>query len=78
MKDYQKRLIQEHSDLRDKYSKLGAFIQSVAFDNVSDIEAVLLTQQHAHMGLYLVALCKRLDLMSEPPIYSPWPTRRPT
>lgn len=62
MKDFQKRVIDEKQHLDKKCSALSAFIQSVAFNEVSAEEQTLLKQQMAAMDQYSYVLSQRVAL----------------
>lgn len=61
MSDFKTRLIQERDELQEKYQKLSEFICSDGFDKLPEIQKLLLTQQHSHMGGYLMTLNQRLE-----------------
>jgi len=61
MSDFKTRLIQERDEIQEKYQKLSLFICSDAFKTVSEVQQLLLQQQHSHMGGYLLTLNQRLE-----------------
>lgn len=60
MSDFKTRLIQERDELQEKYDKLTTFIYTGASKKLSEVDHILLAQQHMHMGNYLVTLNQRL------------------
>lgn len=60
MKDYLKRLIDEHKDLNEKISKLYDFLNSEKFSDVSEEEQVLLDSQYHAMQTYGFIIAERI------------------
>ena len=62
MKDYLKRLIDEHKDLNEKISKLYDFLNSEKFIELSEEEQVLLDAQYHAMQTYGFIIAERLKI----------------
>ena len=60
MKDFQQRVVDEHTDLENKIEKLDTFLESDLFDSVSPEEQHLLVQQLYVMELYSDILSSRI------------------
>jgi len=60
MKDWQKRVIEEHSALMEKITKLGDFLNSGDQSVVSEAEIGLLWSQYHAMCVYRDILCMRV------------------
>ena len=60
-----KRLVLEHSELEEKHLKLGLFIKSARFDELSGRQKSLLIDQEAAMSAYMVILALRIKDESE-------------
>ena len=61
MKDYVARMLQEHSDLNDKVTKLSEFMKSEKYSALSDEQKDLLNAQYHAMSSYLFILARRID-----------------
>jgi hypothetical protein len=64
---YVRRMEQEIKELRDRRSKLGAFINSPAYDKLSAEDQFLLCQQSAWMEGYYGVLWRRIVLAGGDP-----------
>lgn len=62
MQDWQKRVIEERSELSDKLDRLGNYIDSDSFNSVDARNRHLLEAQWEAMSNYLVILDKRIGL----------------
>ncbi|MGL5280360.1 MAG: crAss001_48 related protein [Plesiomonas shigelloides] len=62
MQDWQKRVVEERSDLSDKLDKLGNYIDSDKFKDIDARNRHLLEAQWKAMSEYLVILDKRINL----------------
>lgn len=60
MKDYLKRLIDEHKDLNEKTQKLFKFIHSKEFTKVDEEERTLLDVQFNAMQTYGFIIAERI------------------
>ena len=61
MQEYQERVVAESDELRERLTKLVAFISvGGAFDKLDAEDQSLLRQQRDIMGEYLNALCERI------------------
>lgn len=60
MKDFQIRVIQEQTELKDKLSALTKFIDGELFKTLSPFERELLLIQQAAMALYADVLTRRI------------------
>ena len=63
--DFFGRLVKEHEELAEKYTKLYAFLHSAAGDLVSDANSILLSQQLEIMQKYISVLKVRIELISK-------------
>ena len=61
IKPYQKRLLQEHKELRDRLDKLVDFTKGEQFDKLDAMQKHLLLIQLASMSTYANVLTTRLD-----------------
>ena len=64
MEDFEKRLIIERDDLRDKTSKLLIFIGSDRFKTIDKESQMLLQFQYGYMISYLSVLNKRIERLN--------------
>lgn len=62
MSDYQERLKNEYTELRNKYIKLNTFICKNPYECIGNTPMILLKQQKYAMKRYLDILEKRLIL----------------
>lgn len=62
MKDYLKRLVDEHKELNEKISKLYDFLNSEKFIELSEEEQVLLDAQYHAMQTYGFVIAERLKI----------------
>lgn len=62
MQDWQKRVIEERSDLSDRLDRLGNYIDSDKFKSIDAHNRHLLEAQWKSMSDYLVILDKRIGL----------------
>lgn len=60
LSSYQQRVVDERSQLEDKIEKLGAFMRSPIFSNLSADEQRLMSEQYEVMTRYGLVLTKRL------------------
>lgn len=60
MKPFEKRLCEEYEQLTDRLVKLGDFIKSEGFQNLSDDDQADLLDQQQHMKGYHKALVRRI------------------
>lgn len=64
MEDYQKRMLDEHSDLKDRLAKLNAALAKDGFrEKVGDYQFKLMKEQALGMQKYFIALTARLNDM---------------
>lgn len=64
MEDYQKRMLDEHSDLKDRLAKLNAALAKDGFrEKVGDYQFKLMKEQAFGMQKYFIALTARLNDM---------------
>lgn len=64
MEDYQKRMLDEHSDLKDRLAKLNAALAKDGFrEKVGDYQFKLMKEQALSMQKYFIALTARLNDM---------------
>lgn len=59
------RLKVEQTELREKISKLSSFLGSDTFNNLSDVDQGLLTNQGSHMLAYVITLESRIELLKD-------------
>jgi len=62
MKEYQQRVIDEKNDLGEKIKKLTEFTKTELFNNLSETEQDLLTQQLIDMNKYHGVLTLRVTI----------------
>lgn len=67
MNDFEKRLLVEHRDLRDRRDKLLGFTTSEAFTRLQPEMQDLMRIQAMHMGNYLGVLYRRMALLGLSP-----------
>lgn len=65
MKEYQKRVVEEKTDLDSKLIKLNNFIESDKFEDVDEDEQDRLTRQGAAMQEYSLVLEERIAAFDE-------------
>jgi len=65
MKEYQKRVVEEKTDLDNKLIKLNNFIESDKFEEQDEEEQDRLTRQGAAMQEYSVCLEERIAAFDE-------------
>ena len=65
MSDFIARLEDEAEQLKDKHTKLVAFMESDKFSQVSDRQQTFLTDQEYYMGKYLRILEERIVDLKE-------------
>lgn len=64
MENYQKRMLDEHSDLKDRLAKLNAALAKDGFrEKVGDYQFKLMKEQALGMQKYFIALTARLNDM---------------
>ena len=64
MEDYQKRMLDEHSGLKDRLAKLNAALAKDGFrEKVGDYQFKLMKEQALGMQKYFIALTARLNDM---------------
>ena len=64
MEDYQKRMLDEHSELKDRWTKLNAALSKDGFrEKVGDYQFKLMKEQSLGMKKYYLALTARLTDM---------------
>ena len=64
MEDYQKRMLDEHSNLKDRLAKLNAALAKDGFrEKVGDYQFKLMKEQALGMQKYFIALTARLNDM---------------
>ena len=64
MENYQKRMLDEHSDLKDRLAKLNAALAKDGFrEKVGDYQFKLMKEQSLGMQKYYLALTARLTDM---------------
>lgn len=56
------RMIDEHKELKEKFTKLNAFIGSQKFGELDDYQKSLLVRQREGMAVYFETLTARLSL----------------
>jgi gamma-glutamylcysteine synthetase len=61
MQEYQKRVLTEEQELREKCQKLALFLLSCGFSNMNEIDQELLKSQYKAMIQYLQILVKRIE-----------------
>jgi hypothetical protein len=61
MDDYLTRMIEEESQLHERYDKLTTFVGSPAFDGLEPLQRRLLCEQRAFMDGYLRVLRERIN-----------------
>lgn len=61
LEDYQKRVVDEKSELSEKLIKLSEFIQSENFEKLSDTDKSDLKSQYLFMSLYFDKLSERIN-----------------
>ena len=62
MENYQKRMLDEHSDLKDRLAKLNAALAKDGFrEKVGDYQFKLMKEQALGMQKYFIALTARLN-----------------
>ena len=65
MEDYQKRMLDEHSELKDRWTKLNAALAKNGFrEKVGDYQYKLMKEQEQGMEMYLKALTARMKDMN--------------
>ena len=65
MSTFIERLLNEKSELKEKINKLDDFIEkNPEFDNLSDIQRILLLNQHNAMEMYYFALDSRIEFIN--------------
>ena len=65
MEDYQKRMLDEHSELKDRWTKLNAALAKDGFrEKVGDYQYKLRKEQAQGMEMYLKALTARMKDMN--------------
>ena len=65
MEDYQKRMLDEHSELKDRWTKLNAALAKDGFrEKVGDYQYKLMKEQVQGMEMYLKALTARMKDMN--------------
>lgn len=62
MEDYQKRVIEEKSDLDEKIKRLEEFVNADSFSELSSSEQGLIMVQHEAMHHYSGVLERRIEL----------------
>ena len=61
MEDYQKRMLDEHSELKDRWTKLNAALAKDGFrEKVGDYQYKLMKEQAQGMEMYLKSLTTRM------------------
>ncbi len=64
MEDFQKRMLDEHSELKDRWTKLNAALAKDGFrEKVGDYQFKLMKEQSLGMEKYYIALNARLTDM---------------
>jgi hypothetical protein len=64
MEDFQKRMLDEHSELKDRWTKLNAALAKDGFrEKVGDYQFELMKEQSSGMKKYYLALTARLTDM---------------
>lgn len=64
MEDYQKRMLDEHSELKDRLTKLNSALAKDGFrEKVGDYQFKLMKEQALGMQKYFIALTARLNDM---------------
>ena len=64
MEDFQKRMLDEHSELKDRLAKLNAALDKDGFrEKVGDYQFKLMKEQSLGMKKYYIALTSRLTDM---------------
>jgi len=61
MEDWQQRVQEEHDQLVERHFKLGAFMQSDQFSELSELDQTLLETQWMIMATYGNILEKRIE-----------------
>ena len=65
MEDYQKRMLDEHSELKDRWTKLNAALAKDGFrEKVGDYQYKLMKEQAQGMEMYLKSLTARMKDMN--------------
>lgn len=65
MEDYQKRMLNEHSELKDRWAKLNVALAKDGFrEKVGDYQFKLMKEQSLGMKKYYLALTARLTDMA--------------
>lgn len=65
MQDWQKRVIEERNELREKLSSLAAYIGNDEFDSLDGLSKELLVEQLVCIGKYISILDKRISIIQD-------------
>lgn len=55
------RMLAELSELADRLTKLGGFLETSQFQGLPDADRADLTEQHQHMSAYSEVLTRRVE-----------------